>query len=63
MSERQQRAFYGDDGRPPLCAVVENLYALTGSEACAKELVEAADYVERVCGPTAALTAMPPWVC
>jgi hypothetical protein len=63
MSERQNRAFYGEDGRPPLCAVMANLYELTGSEACARELVKAADYVEWVCGPTAALTAMPAWVC
>lgn len=61
MSEREQRFFYGEE-RVPLIAVLMNLYKLTGSEACASELVEAADYVERVCGPTAALTAMPEWV-
>jgi len=55
-------AFYGEDGRPSLYEVIANLRALTGSESCASELVEAADYVERVCGPEAALTEMPPWI-
>jgi|HubBroStandDraft_6_1064221.scaffolds.fasta_scaffold501168_1 hypothetical protein len=62
MSKEQQRAFYGDDdGRPHLSAVVSQLFALTGSEECAVELVEAADEVERVCAG-AALTAMPHWI-
>ncbi len=60
--EKRNRAFYGDDGLPPLYAVMANLYRLTGSDACASELVEAADYVERVCGPMAALTHMPAWI-
>lgn len=63
MSEEQRSAFYGDPERPPLWAVLSNLYALTGSADCAVELVEAADYVEQICGPLAALTSMPAWVC
>ena len=60
MSEREQRFFYGEE-RVPMIAVLMNLYQLTGSEECAKELVEAADEVERTCAG-AALTAMPGWV-
>jgi len=64
VSEQAKRNFYGDnDERPPLYKVLANLYALTGSEPCAKELIEAADYVEQICGPNAALTAMSAWVC
>jgi len=61
VSERAQKFFYGDEERPPLITVLLNLYNLTGSEACAKELVEAADEVERICAG-AAMTAMPGWV-
>jgi len=61
MSEREKRSFYGDDERPSLNAVMVNLCALTGSEACAKELIEACDYVEAVCGSTM-LMPMPDWI-
>jgi hypothetical protein len=61
VSERAQQFFYGDEARLPLITVLMNLYKLTGSEECAKELVEAADEVERACAG-AALTAMPGWV-
>lgn len=61
--EKSAAAFYGDDGRPTVCAVLEFLRTLTGSDACAGELVEAADYTEWVCGPEAALMPMPPWAC
>jgi hypothetical protein len=56
MSNAQQRAFYGDDGTPYVYEIVARLCALTGSEECAVELVEAADEVERNCGPLAALS-------
>jgi hypothetical protein len=62
MSEAQKRNFYGDDGRPSILAVIAMLRTLTGSEACAKELIDAADEVERTCAG-AALTPMPEWVC
>ena len=62
MSEREQRAFFGEDGRPSLYEVIATLRALTGCDACANELVAAADEVERLCGPGAALTEMPHWI-
>ena len=62
MNETQTRAFYGECGRPSLYEVIANLRALTGSESCAKELIDAADEVERTCAG-AALTPMPEWVC
>lgn len=61
MSE-QNSAFYGESSRPSLYEVIANLRALTGSEACARELIDAADEVERVC-VGASLTPMPEWVC
>jgi hypothetical protein len=61
VSDREQKIFYGDEGRVPLVTLLMNLYQLTGSEECAKELAEAADEVERSCAG-AALTAMPGWV-
>jgi len=61
VSEREQKIFYGDQVRTPLVTLLMNLYKLTGSEECTKELVEAADEVERTCAG-AALTAMPEWV-
>jgi len=45
----------------PLVTLLMNLYKLTGSEECTRELVEAADEVERTCAG-AALTAMPGWM-
>jgi hypothetical protein len=60
--EKRNRTFYGEDERPPLYAVLQNLYALTKDHDCARELVEASDYVEQVCDG-AALTPMPKWVC
>jgi hypothetical protein len=64
MRDPHNSAFYGesDDDRPPLCVVMANLCALTGSEACAQELIEACDYVERVCGPEAMVMPMPDWI-
>lgn len=62
MSEAQKRNFYGDNGRPALCEVFETLRTLTGSDACASELIEAADYVEQLCGPEAMLMPMPEWI-
>lgn len=62
MSLEQRRAFYGDDG-PTVADLIVTLRTLVGFEDCAEELVEAADYTERVCGPTAALTPMPAEVC
>lgn len=56
------RAFYGEDERLPFHAVLAKLCALTGSEACAKELIEACDYVEGVCGPEAMVMPMPDWI-
>ena len=61
MSETEQKLFFGDEDRTPLITMLLNLYQLTGSEECAKELAEAADEVERICAG-AALTAMPGWV-
>ena len=55
-------AFYGEECRPSLYEVIAILSALTGSDACARELIMASDYVERVCGPGAALTEMPHWI-
>jgi hypothetical protein len=62
MSETEKRNFYGDNGRPAVCEILETLLTLTGSEACARELVEAADYTERTCGPDAMLMPMPEWI-
>jgi hypothetical protein len=62
MNAEQQRAFYGDDGRPHLYAVLNQLFALTGSEECAVELVRAANEVEEKTAG-AAITLMPAWVC
>ena len=59
MSDTQKKNFYGETGRPTVCEVLETLRTLTGSESCAKELVEAADYVESVCGEQAVLMAQP----
>lgn len=61
MSEEQNRAFFGE-GRPSLYELMANLRALTGSGACAKELIDAADEVERICAG-AAFSPMPEWVC
>jgi hypothetical protein len=67
MNEARKSAFYGgdgddDDGRPTVFAVLTTLRTLTGSVACASELLAAADYVEALCGPEAALTQMPAWI-
>jgi hypothetical protein len=62
MSEIEKRNFYGDTERPCVASVMASLCALTGSEACAKELIEAADYVQRVCGPEAMVMPMPEWI-
>lgn len=61
MSEAQKRNFYGDFGRCAVCEILETLRTLTGSEECASELVEAADYVEHVCGSDM-LMPMPAWI-
>ena len=61
MSDEDKHNFYGDNERLPLCVVMANLCALTGSEDCAKELIEACDYVEATCGSTM-LMPMPDWV-
>jgi len=61
VREREQKIFYADEGRVPLVTLLMNLYKLTGSEECTRELVEAADEVERTCAG-AALTAMPGWM-
>ena len=62
MSEREQAAFYGDDGRPFLSEMLATLTGLTGSEPCAVELVAAANEVEEFT-KGAALTPMPEWIC
>jgi hypothetical protein len=61
MNETQNRAFYGESGRPSLYEVIANLRAIVGGD-CARELMDAADEVERTCAG-AALTPMPEWVC
>ena len=60
---RENAAFYGEhDEGPTVSEILARLGGLTGSSECAVELVEAADYVEQVCGPQAAITQMPAWV-
>lgn len=60
MSDRN---FYGDS-EPTRSSVMTSLMDVTGSEECAKELIDAADYVEQLCGPQAVAMAnpMPEWI-
>jgi hypothetical protein len=60
MSEAQKRIFYGIADQS-LREIVANFAALTGSANCARELAEASDYVETLCGPQAAYTKMSSW--
>lgn len=62
MSEQEKSAFYGYDDWPTVSEVMLQLFCVTGSEALAKELIEAADFVESLARPGMAFTAMPEWV-
>jgi hypothetical protein len=56
--------FFGEektDLRPNMADVLATLSRLTGSTACAEELIEASDSVERGC-PEASLMPMPEWI-
>ena len=54
-------AFYGESMRPSVADVLATLCKLTGSDFCARELMEASDSVERECSQ-AFFMAMPEWI-
>ncbi len=48
MNQEQRDAFYGVS-RPTVRECMAKLLTATGSESCARELIEAADFVELAC--------------
>jgi hypothetical protein len=63
MSERQNSAFYGEDGRPAILGVIASLRTLIGYDDWPNEIVDACAYILQVCKGPVNLMKMPPWVC
>ena len=62
MNESHKKAFYGYPERPSVAEIMADLFTQTGCEKCAKELFDAANFVEQQCQGKA-LSEMPRWIC